>query len=469
MLPPLTARESIPPIKPLLGAQTLPNERLPSLTNQPRLNLKLKQTTVLPSLDSANWSTHLCRDKTEVLLTLGRLGSPTSAVSAALGSDVTALTIKCRRRHPGSPLEVEIHTSQVAVYIEGLPGSYVLHSELAKSNPRKEAEKLYFRVFGTQVHSINLPHPPPVKNRLSTNAVLITASVLVRCIPMHRASCAATSIARFWRRLVAKSDGWSAVASAVRQRSLSLPQNERSTRQISDAFVKAIVEDAFVGISTGISDPRGVLTFGFPGSGKTWLGEGKSDHVVVDVDAVLGSMPRFWEKRAEVALVRVHKARGDWVFPMRDEARRIADMIFDEALLRRANVIWVGTGRTLEAYLAMTKRMRDLGYTIATEAVAVRSATARARMLGREREFKRPVPRRVLTDAIAFVPKHFARVGIEADHSRVFWNGSPFSTPRLIWDNHHGVLDSPRWKQWNNPSPLLATPPLPEARPTTNT
>ena len=402
-------------------------------------------------------STHLGLHKDDVLQILERLGSLTPIVAAAVHSDDVNIVVKCHHRSGATPA-IEIHVQAVQVEIVDLPRHYLLRSRKALRHPQDEAQKFYFKVFGEWVHVLLLPPVPLLVTRLSSNAIKHTHLMRVRCVPMHRAQRAASRIARCWRQSTT-ADGWSSVARAVRRGTLRLSPLASSPPRLPQAFMQAIISHAFRGISGEHEHPRAVLMFGLPGSGKNHVlsQRRRPDHAIVDVDQCLAMMPRFWCGMTQRTDGRVVNGE-DWVFPMRSEARRIANLIFGEALRRRSNVIWVGTGRTQKAYASMVSCLRASEYTIEVCGVAVDTATARKRMLNRERKFKRPVPRRVLTDAMTCVPKHFAEIALLADHARVFWNGSPPS-PKLIWDNHHGVINRGYWDRWNNPSPLIPTPP----------
>lgn len=218
-------------------------------------------------------------------------------------------------------------------------------------------------------------------------------------------------------------------------------------KEYTSDYVASIVAEFLKNVPTNQSNPRAVLMFGFPGSGKTTLQRRRErdGHLIIDVDECLACMPAFWSGVLEAK-------SGDWVFEMRSDARKIAERLLDEAIQRRVHFVWNGLGRSFQQYKQLVERLREAEYEIEACGVQVKSSTARKRMKAREKKFKRPVPRRVLVESIGTVHTNFNRIRAMSDYARV-WTTEDDS-PKIIWDKDHGIQDTKRWFQWNNPSPL---------------
>jgi predicted ABC-type ATPase len=349
---------------------------------------------------------------------------------------------------------IQLSVPELVIQIEGLPTTVTIQTRRAWRYPQKEAQRHYFKVFGAWVHTQGAVRSSQ-RRIIAHGVTLRTQRAFVRCIPLYKASRAAGCIGRFWRTRRRELKSWSLIADAVIHHTLP---PIATPRVLPPSFIASILEHKFDGVTRNLTTPHFVAMFGLPGAGKNhWLMQkGWSDTVVVDVDECLGMLPVFWTTRIE----RISSIPGeDWVFPIRGEARKIANMIFEHAVQSRTNLVWNGTGRTLADYTKMIKRVRDAGYIVELCGVAVDTQTAKKRMRSRERKIKRPVPIRVLKDAMKCVHTHFGELAEDADVARVWWNASP-SSPTIIWDNTHGIVRPDEWARWNNPSPLPITPPL---------
>ena len=351
------------------------------------------------------------------------------------------------------------------ILVDGLPSNVAFSDLVAWMHPSTVAKRYYFNAFGSICRTDPLPERI-IETELSEQVVQRRLVRTMLCTPLWKEIGAARRIQKWYKRVIETGSGSKeqsietfyrqriqSSSTGRRSRSKSFDDAERSNGGCSNAYVESVVQQFLEGVPLNRAVPRAVLMFGVPASGKTTLlkQRRKKDHVIIDVDECLACMPSFWNGVFE------HQGKSgsddDWVFDLRVEARRIAESILDRAIELRTHIVWNGTGRSPFYYETLIRRLRLANYKIEACGVHIRSNTARQRMKAREAKFKRPVPKHILQAAIQTVQPSFNRVSLQSDWARV-WSMEGPSSPSIVWDHDHGIVDTDRWLQWTAPSPL---------------
>lgn len=342
------------------------------------------------------------------------------------------------------------------IKIDRLPVPYLIQDFNAWAAPQKFALRYYFKLFGSNC-LVQKVGECTKDVHCTESAVFRECVITVYCRTLWRQITAAARIVRFVRPAMTKQ----------RPRSNSLPplchtpQLETGVHalnvtvvpvrkhSLSRSYKNSVVQHSLEYFARNHLNPRAVLMFGFPGSGKNHLLKKRPrvEHVTIDVDQCLEYMPAFWKGIVE-------QPDHDWVFDMRDEAHLVAQQMLDIVLKQRMHFVWNGTGRSLEFYTTLMKRLHSKGYVVELCGVYARASTARTRM----KERARPVPKRVLVDAMDSVHKNFRRLAPQADYARVWSNDDSENGPSVIWDKYQGILDANAWRTWECPSPLPVSP-----------
>lgn len=371
---------------------------------------------------------------------LGHTCAQIAIANLPLDSDIT---LQPERR----VLIVIIPTLEVRV--DGLPTPYVLKKFEAWASPAIHARRVYFDAFGSPC-LVEKVGESTKDTKLTTGSVRRDRVVTMFCRPIWTQLLAAERIMNFVaRRGLLNTQG----SPTTTRRTPLLPHITPGlsvTPPLSITSKQRMV-NRMATTCSGHRKPRAVLMFGFPGSGKNHIIKKRPhiDHILIDVDLCLEKIPAYWQSLAS-------GGKDDWVYDLRAEAHTIATTLLDATINRRSHLIWNGTGRSYEFYSELITRLRSLDYVVELCGVHARSSTARLRMKARAR----PVPKNVLVDSMCSVSSNFMRLVNSSDHARIWTNNATMGTaePHLIWDKHHGVLDTNAWRAWECPSPLPLSP-----------
>jgi len=178
-------------------------------------------------------------------------------------------------------------------------------------------------------------------------------------------------------------------------------------------------------------DPRLVLIFGLPGSGKNWVLEKrrKKNHVIINMDDCRALLPKYWK-------TMITKVTGDWIKLFHDECNAITRKIFNYAISNHMHIVWNGTGKNQKKYSSLISIAKKNGYIIELKYVWVPLDLAKSRVKKRMIKTGRNVPNSIIIKAKEKIPRNFNKLLIETDYARIFENQS--KSPKMIWDKYQG-------------------------------
>lgn len=180
-----------------------------------------------------------------------------------------------------------------------------------------------------------------------------------------------------------------------------------------------------------IKQPRLVLLFGLPGSGKNYVlkKRRKKNHVVINMDDCRALLPKYWK-------TMISEVTGDWIKFFHDECRSITLKIFDFAIKHRMHIVWNGTGKNREKYLNLISIAKQHNYIIELKYIWVPLSIAKKRVKKRQQQIGRHVPESVIITAKEKIPSAFDSLLIETDYARIYENET--NSPKMIWDKYQG-------------------------------
>lgn len=209
---------------------------------------------------------------------------------------------------------------------------------------------------------------------------------------------------------------------------------------VQDGIISAFLEGGCVS-----ERPWLCLTAGAMGAGKSrtvrWLhSEGifpLHRFVVVEADRVksmLPEMPAYVRENRRLAGTLLHR-----------ESCFIAEILEREALARGKNVLVDSSLRDAHWYDGVFRGLRATSprYRIAILMVTAPPETVYARVARRAAVTGRDVPHEVLNDAMARVPRSFARLAPLADYSAIIKNDVDGEAPELISEEAHAAGATP--------------------------
>ena len=207
-----------------------------------------------------------------------------------------------------------------------------------------------------------------------------------------------------------------------------------STKEYHQKIIKYFVQHK----SINNENPRLVLIFGLPGSGKNWVLEKKrnKDHVMTNVDDCRALLPNYWKNMVECK----HAEDEDWIRLFHTECNSIAMDIFNYALNHRMNIVWNGTGKNLAKYKRLIHLAKTKDYIVELRYIWVPLSLARSRVHRRASIIGRIVPEEIIQIAYKKIPETFKNLRVEADYARVFEN--TVISPTIVWDEDQGWLSS---------------------------
>lgn len=209
---------------------------------------------------------------------------------------------------------------------------------------------------------------------------------------------------------------------------------------VQDGIISAFLDGGCVS-----ERPWLCLTAGAMGAGKSrtvrWLhAEGifpLHRFVVVEADRVkslLPEMPAYVRENRRLAGTLLHR-----------ESCFIAEILEREAIARSKNVLVDSSLRDAHWYDLIFRGLRAARphYRIAILMVTAPAETVYARVARRAAVTGRDVPREVLNDAMARVPRSFARLAPLADYAAVIRNDVDDESPELVSEEVHDPAGGP--------------------------
>lgn len=202
--------------------------------------------------------------------------------------------------------------------------------------------------------------------------------------------------------------------------------------------------------------PVAIMLMGGPASGKSTISSAYPDKqfVRLDVDALKEHIPEYraaikW--RAKNAAEMVH-----------EESVHLMQQLRERTIAARKNLIMDGTGRHLDSYLNMIKKLKDAGYHVKVVMADVDQKTAEKRAKARGHAKGRWIPPNVFDAAYRAVPRNFETIANAADDFEL-WDTRPEGAPSLKWERTgktEKVHDSAFVKEFK-----MSHPPLPPPAP----
>lgn len=369
------------------------------------------------------------------------------------------------------------------IKIKNLPKEHNLYRIKDWKTPYKTTKKYYFKCYGSECNvKFNKECSRYIK--ITDKISIRIATISMECVSLWKLQHAASKISKFARRIRLKT-GWNnnffteedkkdnnitkspiIISSkqpipelidddfqltSSRGRSLSFEEMEEERIPLKDFYINNLIEYFLKDIPINQQNPRGVLMFGLPGSGKNHLlmKRRRRNHLIIDTDDCLAMIPTFWKG---VTMLDEDSKKKDWIYSLRPEAYKIAITLFKEAVKRRVHIVWNGTGKSLSNYQNILNILKSNNYIVETCGVSVKTSTAQDRVKYRTEKFVRSVPVKVIKEARESVYTNFAKLSLESDIARVWDN--EIHSPVLIYDNHRGIINRNGWEKWTNPSPI---------------
>ena len=207
---------------------------------------------------------------------------------------------------------------------------------------------------------------------------------------------------------------------------LSKWESEQYHEKIIDYFVNNKPKN--------LKNPRLVLIFGLPGSGKNWVlkKRQKKNHVIINMDDCRALLPKYWESI-------ISQTSGDWIRFFHDECNEITCKLFNYAIKNRMHIVWNGTGKNDKKYLSIIKTAKKNNYIVELNYVWVPFNTAKSRVKKRMFETGRNVPDSIINKAKEKIPSNFSKLLVNTDYARIYENQS--KSPKMIWDKQQGWVE----------------------------
>lgn len=310
----------------------------------------------------------------------------------------------------------------------------------------------YFNIFGNACKITGIDKR--VIERNPSPDVVVHLSVITAYVqPQYKEERSGSKISNFYLNI--KKRRHSNIPSLVdihprigSKRSHSLPEATKFSlddlrhhyRWSTATYHKRLVHYFTNSITKNIENPRLVLMFGVPGSGKNWVLEKrrKRDHVIINVDDCLAMLPSYW--RGILELHERDKRAHDWIRTFRAECQEIATQLLKFALNNRMNIVWNGTGKNIRKYSYLIELAKKKNYIIELNGIWVPLMVAKNRMEERRKSYGRAVPDSVFNLAALNIPEAFQTLRDKADYARI-WQNSFCESPKVIWDKHQGWMD----------------------------
>ena len=313
----------------------------------------------------------------------------------------------------------------------------------------------YFNIFGNTCKLVHTDIRTIERNPLPT--LCIRFSVITAIVePQYKEERSGYTISNFYcnakkrrhsdseipfisRRLSDKVKASRMPRLKLNPKKLSLRDLTQRYRWSTVEYHKKLVHYFTENIEKNVHNPRLVLMFGVPGSGKNWVlkKRRKKNHVIINMDDCLAMLPDYW--RGMLELQERDKRAHDWIQTFRAECRSIATQLFRFALDNKMNIVWNGTGKNLKKYERLIQEAKKRGYIIELNGIWVPLKLAKKRLKERRDSYGRPVPDEVFNMAAFQIPTAFKKLRETADYARI-WKNEP-GTPRLIWDKDQGWID----------------------------
>lgn len=177
--------------------------------------------------------------------------------------------------------------------------------------------------------------------------------------------------------------------------------------------------------------PVAIMLMGGPASGKSTIGAAypEDKFVHLDADALKFHIPEYkaaikW--RARNAAKMVH-----------EESIHLMQQLRERTIAAKKNLVMDGTGRHLDSYLSMIRKLKAAGYHVKVVMADVDQKTAERRSQARGESSGRWVPPEVFGAAYQTVPRNFETIARMADDFEL-WDTRPEGTPALRWEKSNG-------------------------------
>tara|TARA_Y100000590_G_C15589072_1_gene965299 strand:- start:446 stop:1282 length:837 start_codon:yes stop_codon:yes gene_type:complete len=253
----------------------------------------------------------------------------------------------------------------------------------------------------------------------------------------------------------AKRSSWPSIHTSPHKythpKKMSLDELKRNYHWSTDNYHQKLVHYFTQNIEpVNHGQPRLVLMFGIPGSGKNWVlnKRQKKNHVIINIDDCLAMLPDYW--RGIVELQDKDKYAFDWIQTFRAECKQIAQCLFKYALKHKMNIVWNGTGKNIEKYSIFIQKAKKRGYIIELNGIWVPLEIAKKRVKKRKDSYGRDVPDTIIKKSAHCVPLSFNKLRLDADYARI-WENVPNISPRIIWDKQQGWLHERVATDWIYP------------------
>ena len=313
----------------------------------------------------------------------------------------------------------------------------------------------YFNIFGNTCKILTTDMRTIERNPLPNVSICLT--VLTAYVkPLYKEERSSYKISNFYlnarkRRQVDRKShlrdiksclpaNASSKAKVSKKKKLSLSDLNNRYKWSTPAYHKHLIHYFTDHLPRDVEQPRLVLMFGIPGSGKNWVLDKrrKRNHVVINVDDCLAMLPDYW--RGMLELQERDKRAHDWIQTFREECQVIARQLFKFALSNKMNIVWNGTGKNINKYTKLMDMAKKRGYIIELNGIWVPLEVAKKRINTRRDSYGRPVPKKVFEKAALNIPSSFKQLRHEADYARI-WKNEPCRSPRVIWDKEQGWID----------------------------
>lgn len=178
--------------------------------------------------------------------------------------------------------------------------------------------------------------------------------------------------------------------------------------------------------------PVGIFMMGGTASGKSTITKAipLDDFARLDSDAVKDNLPEY--------LAGLRSSARDAAAVVHEESSQIVKDARTRAMARRVNILFDGTGKNANGYIANIRDMKAHGYHIVLLMADLDVETAMERAITRAEKTGRWVPPEFITEAYAKIPPNFTRIAAEADEWSLF--DTRRRPPVLAWEKTNGVV-----------------------------